>query len=281
MGAVDADARRLSRVVNHPVRARIIELLGEKGSLGWKELSDDVGVKTGALYHHLDVLEGLVQRDSSKRYSLTSAGRIVYSRTSESRTIDSVKKAASEIKQEGASRRLAGSILAPRSLVWSLTSARRNAVILFGALTVAFALFSGAAGISPELYYLRPDPGLATTLGEFVASLAIFVAVGFASAKAVFKSSIDMASLAAASSLSFLPVFALSSFTLIPQASAVLASSSIAYTLLLVVSQTWSTCIFGAGLSVATGVRIERTLLVSLAILYATMVIMLLQGIRI
>ena len=192
-----------------------------------------------------------------------------------------MKNPASEIRQEGASRRFAASVLAPRSLIWSLTSARLNAILLFAALTAALALFSGVAGVSTELYYLRPDPSLFATLAELLASLATLLVVGYASARYVFKSSVDVASLAASSSVSFLPVLAVSALTVVPQASAALAASPMAYTLLLVLSQTWSSAIFGAGLSVASGVRIERTLLVSLVVLYATMVVMLVQGIRI
>ncbi len=280
MGAVDAGARKLSKVINHPARARIIELLGERGALSWKELSTELGVKTGALYHHLDVLEGLVERDSSKRYILTGAGRIVYSRTSESRTIESVQKAALEISQEGARWRLAGSVFAPRSLVESLSSSRSVATAVFAIAAVALGALSGVAGFAPTLYYLRPDPNFVYTVGGFAASLAVIIALGYLCARLVFRSSVDLASLAASASLSFVPVFAASALTLIPAASAFLAASSIAYTLFLVFFQTWSAGIFGAGLSAASGVRVERTLLVSLVVLYATVVAMLLQGAR-
>ncbi len=278
MGTVDADARRLAKVVDHPIRARIIELLGERGALGWKELSTELGVKTGALYHHLDTLEGLVERDSSKKYALTKSGRIVYTRTSQSHTIDAVQKAALEIKHEGTSRRLALSLFAPRSLVSLLTPTRSASSLALLAIGGALAVFSGVAGISPILYYLRPVPGLIPTLGGFSASLAGLVVLCYASARFVLKSSVDLLTLAVASSLSFLPVFAASALTLVPAAAKLLASSSIAFTLLLVFFQTWSSTILGAGLSVASGVRIERALLVSLAVLYATMVVMLLQG---
>ncbi len=280
MGAVDAGARKLSKVINHPARARIIELLGERGALSWKELSTELGVKTGALYHHLDVLEGLVERDSSKKYTLTGAGKIVYARTSESRTIESVQKAALEISQEGASRRLVGSVFAPRSLMENLTSNRSTAATVFVAAAAALGALSSLAGLAPTLYYLRPDPNFVYTIGGLTASLAAIIALGYLCARLVFRSSADLASLAASTSLSFLPVFAASAFTLIPAVSAYLAASSMAYTVFLVFFQTWSAGIFGAGLSAASGVRVERTLLVSLVVLYATVVAMLLQGAR-
>jgi hypothetical protein len=278
MGEENAEARKLAKVIDHPIRARIIDLLGERGPLGWKELSTELGVKTGALYHHLDTLEGLVERDSSKKYTLTKSGRIVYSRTSESHTIDAVQKAAIDLRREGAARRLAVSVFAPRSLFSFLTTPTNSAAVVATTACVALAVLSVWAGISPRLYYLRPGLGLVSTVGGLAASLAALMILGYVSAKVAFKSEVDLASLAAGATISFLPVFAASMLTLLPQTAALLASSSIAYTLLLVFFQTWSSTLLAAGLSVASGVRIERTLIVSILILYATMIFMLLQG---
>jgi hypothetical protein len=278
MGAVDAEARRLAKIIDHPIRARIIELLGDRGALGWKELSTDLGVKTGALYHHLDTLEGLVERDSSKKYVLTKSGRIVYTRTSQTHTIDAVRKAALDIKREGTSRRLALAIFVPRSVIRSLTSTKPLAALVLVSLAAALVLFFIVTGISPALYYLHPDPGLIPTAGGFAVSLGGLVAICYAASKLAFNSGVELLPLAAASFLSYLPVLALSALTLIPAASSVFASSSVTFTLLLVFFQAWSATILGAGLSVASGARIERTLLLSLVVVYTTMVVMLLQG---
>ncbi len=278
MGAVDADARRLAKVIDHPIRSRIIELLGDRGPLGWKELSAEVGVKTGALYHHLDTLEGLVGRDPSKKYFLTKAGRIVYERTSQSHTVDAIKQAASEIRQEGGTRRLIQEFFTPRSAIRSLTSTRAVSAAILAAATAGMVLFSGMEGISSTLYYLHSDPGFLQTVGAFSASLAGVVALSYASGRLVFNTGVDLLPLAAASSLSFLPVFAFSALTRLQVLSSAFASSATVFTLLLVFFQAWSTAILGAGLSVSSGVRVERTLLVSLVLLYATMFAMLVQG---
>ncbi len=281
MGADDPDARRLAKVIDHPIRARIIELLGERGPLGWKELSSEIGVKTGALYHHLDTLEGLVGRDPSKKYFLTDRGRIVFSRTSQSRSFESVKKAAADLRRSGASRRRGLAIFIPRTLLSSATSTRSASLVALASLVAVFGALSLFLGASPTLYFVRPDPGALPTLGGFGASLLVIIGLGYASSRLVLKSSVDLPALSAAAALSFLPVVAASSVTLLPQASSLFASSGAVFTLFLVFAQTWSSSILGAGISVATGVRIERTLLVSLAVLYATMVVMLLQGPRV
>lgn len=278
MGDSGDETRRLAKIIEHPVRARIIELLGEKGPLGWKELSQELGVKTGALYHHLDTLEGFIERDASKKYTLTKSGMIVYEETAKSRTVDSVHKAALEIKRQGQSRRLISSIFVPRSLVASFTKSRpASAAVLIAAIAV-FTLFAAAEGLTPSLYYLRPDPGLANVIIGFAWSLGALLATCYVAARAVFKSAVDVLPLAAATAISFIPAFVFSGVSLIPVVSTLLSSSTTVFTLFEVVFQTWSATILGAGLSVASGVRIEKTLLVSLAVVYATMFLMLVRG---
>jgi hypothetical protein len=42
--------------------------------------------------------------------------------------------------------------------------------------------------------------------------------------------------------------------------------------------QAWGAGVEGAGMSVTSGLRVEKTLVVSLVVLYATMLLILLQG---
>src|SRR5205823_14727696 len=71
------DSAKIMRIVNHPIRMRIIELLAKK-PLSWKELSTELGVRTGSLYHHLDTLERIVARDPGRRYILTRLRQEIY-----------------------------------------------------------------------------------------------------------------------------------------------------------------------------------------------------------
>jgi Helix-turn-helix domain len=276
---LDADTRRLAKIVDHPVRSRIITLLGERGPLSWKELSTELGVKTGALYHHLDTLEGLVERDSLKRYTLTKSGGIVYSRVSESHTIDSVQKAAIEIKSEGSALRSLTAIFIPRPFLNYLTSSRPSAVIFLVFTSMFFSVLAALTRASPDLYFVHRHPSLILNLGAYFASLGVIVLVCYLTAKEIYKSNIDVVSMAAVSAFSFVPVITASTLTSIPPIQSYLASSSLTYTLLLVLVQVWSSALLGAGMSVASGVRIERTLPVGIFVLYVTMVLMLLQGV--
>jgi DNA-binding transcriptional ArsR family regulator len=276
MRSQDDETEKLAKILDHPARAKIIELLGEGGPLGWKELSSGVGVKTGALYHHLDALEGLVSRDVAKKYLLTKSGRVVYSRLSEAHTIESVHKAALDLREADRWRRQLASVFTPRSLLVSLTSSPRRALLSFAGFTAAFMILSIVAGVYPGLYFFQETESPLISVMGFASSLGVLFSISFGSS-ILMRSTADPVPLATASVFSFLPVVAFALLTSLPPLTA-LSSARISYTICVVFFQTWSATILGAGISVASGVRIERALLVSLALLYATMVLVFLQG---
>ena len=56
--------------LGNPYRRQIVQLLREKRKLGFKELHEALKISVGALYHHLDMLEGIVAQDSERKYVL-------------------------------------------------------------------------------------------------------------------------------------------------------------------------------------------------------------------
>jgi hypothetical protein len=58
-------------------------------------------------------------------------------------------------------------------------------------------------------------------------------------------------------------------------------SDSAVVTVMFAFFQAWGAGVVGAGMSVASGLRVEKTLVVSLVVLYATMLIVVLQGGRV
>ncbi|MEM0118318.1 MAG: helix-turn-helix domain-containing protein [Conexivisphaerales archaeon] len=73
------DASAEVRVLGHPVRKRLIELLGEKQSLSFSQLREETGLPVGTLYYHLDVLSDLISQNHDKKYTLTKEGIKFYS----------------------------------------------------------------------------------------------------------------------------------------------------------------------------------------------------------
>ncbi|MCX8188800.1 MAG: helix-turn-helix domain-containing protein [Nitrososphaeria archaeon] len=71
------DSKKL-RLIKHPIRKRIIELLGQRENMSFTELKNETNLPVGTLYYHLDVLKGYVLQDEERRYFLSKEGRKLY-----------------------------------------------------------------------------------------------------------------------------------------------------------------------------------------------------------
>lgn len=66
-------------LLRHPIRRKIVTMLGERDKVGFTEMRRDVNVGVGKLYYHLDVLSALITQDGHRKYMLTELGREAYS----------------------------------------------------------------------------------------------------------------------------------------------------------------------------------------------------------
>jgi DNA-binding transcriptional ArsR family regulator len=278
MGDGGLDTAKVLRIINHPVRMRIIELLATRGPMSWKELSAEVGIRTGALYHHLDTLERIVTRDSERRYALTKLGQEIHAELNQNptRSAKVIERAMKRSTPGGALRE----VFVPRGLILSLASSKAKAV---ASLLVVSAAVLVCLSLSDDLLLLYSFSSSTDVLllgGTFVGSLVVVTVASYASISVAFKQSADVATMLTASALSFLP---LSLFgLLVHYAAGDVGLSFLTDRTVLTVSlaffQAWGAGIVGAGMSVASGLRIEKTLVVSLVMLYATMLIIVFQG---
>jgi hypothetical protein len=277
MAGTPPDITRVMRVVDHPTRKRIIELLGSKGSLTWKGISGELGVGTGALYYHIDALEGIVTRDGSKKYLLTDFGIQVY------RYLDRGEAGPIEVparNSRGSAISAIENTLAPRPLIDAATSSQPRLVgslLIFSAIGALLAIYSGNEII---LYSFTPVHNMLLSTGSFLLSLVIVTILAYLTTYFAFKAKPDPFVLLSSASFSFLPVLSFAYVLHVlssSQALGPLANGSL-LTVVLVLFQAWSLAILGAGMSVSSGLRIERALLVGLILLYATMVLLFLLG---
>src|SRR5262245_50112480 len=75
MSTKDDNMSRVYGALASPVRRQIVELLRNRGKAGFKELHESVRTSVGALYHHLEALQGIVTQGPDKKYVLTEAGK--------------------------------------------------------------------------------------------------------------------------------------------------------------------------------------------------------------
>ena len=281
------DSAKVMRIINHPIRMRIIELLALK-AMSWKELSNELGVRTGSLYHHLDTLERIVTRDSQRRYTLTPLGKEIYAELNDERktrvqSMQGIEKAMKKRTIAGSARE----VFVPRSLIVPLTSTRSRSV---ASLAVIAALELGLLLLSGDelfLFSFSPASSVILSVATYALSLAALTIAAYVALAVAFKARGDVLTLLASSALSFVPLCLFGGALHLLYAGASLSSASLplsifadsaVVTVVFAFFQAWGAGIVGAGMSVASGLRVEKTLVVSLVVLYATMLIILLQG---
>ena len=281
------DSAKIMRIVNHPVRMRIIELLAAK-PMSWKELSNELGVRTGSLYHHLDTLEKIVDRDAERRYTLTRLGREIFAELNDEKktpaqSIQGIEKVMKRRTLGG----LVREVFVPRSLIEPLTETRARGVATLAAVSAVVVAMLLASGNELILFSFSPSSNIVMSVATFAGSLVALTVVAYVAMAVAFKERGDVVTLLASAGLSFLPVCVFGAGLHLVYATASPASasfplsifaSSAGVTVVLAFFQAWGAGVVGAGMSVASGLRVEKTLVVSLVILYATMLTILLQG---
>ncbi len=73
------DVDKLLRALQHPIRRRIVRVLGEKGAMSYADLMRECGVEdSGTFAFHLRQLRGLVEKLDEGVYGLTELGQKAY-----------------------------------------------------------------------------------------------------------------------------------------------------------------------------------------------------------
>ena len=271
VGTDALDPKRVMRIIDHPTRRAVIEAIGSNGPMQWKGLAERVGEKTGALYHHLDVMEKLVVRDRDGRYVLTRLGADIYDQMAKDAVIS--PKTVVKILERNRGRRTAVEFFAPRAALAKISSGRRSWVASFALVLVPSLALLTYSKESVWLFSAMPVadylmPGI--SLGVSVIAVA---GIPLAVLRLGFRAQANPGPLLVAAALSLLPFVAFGAVQ--RDLSTILSSTDVTATLVLL--QAWMAGVVGAGASVASGLRIERTLLVSLILVYVSVVLILLS----
>jgi predicted transcriptional regulator len=87
------DFSQFHKVLGHPVRRKIIQLLGDDGGASFVKLKSFLNVSVGTIYYNLGLLEGFVSQRNDRRYVLTKKGVLLHkaSRSSISSSMNSLQ----------------------------------------------------------------------------------------------------------------------------------------------------------------------------------------------
>ena len=272
---------RIYKALGHPHRKKIIEIIGEKGKSGFKELHENLNISVGALYYHIDMLNHLITQDDQRKYILTERGKLAYKllKTEEdqlsSLSLTEVKKPESAWQSFLATLQ---QIFIPGRLFLYI-SAQPIQGIPLTAVIVAFGTWIAAQAnlefilIFPNTLSKTSPPLIATS---FVVSwLILFTLCDFMTI-ILFKRKSGNLTLLIESAFSLLPLVL---FSCIWYSSRILNFSFtiIEATLLLLPFQFWTIGMMSTAISLSKGLRIDKAALICFIAIYINLTYLVLR----
>src|SRR5579884_3075857 len=244
------DASAEVRVLGHPVRKRLIELLGEKQSLSFSQLREETGLPVGTLYYHLDVLSDLIAQNHDKKYGLTKDGVKFYTEMAQKEGLPLLKQTKS-------------TSLVPAWVVTRLSTRIAFSslfIIIIGSVSYLYSLSRHAI----LLMNVYPNEGIYESLLSFPLAVVSFyvysVIVGYISGRRVITIGSFLSS-----SLVYVPLI------VVPLA--FLLHLTAGLDIVLIIMQLVSIIIGSAYFSSQFGFRLERALLLQLIYFVASTII--------
>ena len=73
----EASLTRYYTLLRDPARRKVIEILGGRGKIGFKELRAELKLGVGTVYYHLDMLSDFLTQDRHRKYMLNDQGRLL------------------------------------------------------------------------------------------------------------------------------------------------------------------------------------------------------------
>ena len=267
---------RFYSALSNPYRRQIVQLLREKRKLGFKELHQALKISVGALYHHLDMLEGIVAQDPDRKYVLTDQGRSAV----ETLSISEEKITAGHVQPSEETRLgfVSEEVLLGRTLLNYLNADPIRSLPL-AILIVAFGgWISSQTRLEPLLlFYLSPPSGTVSAL--FLLMFPIGWLVTFLMADIlstfVFHRRGDDLRLLNGTAFAMLPLLIVPSlFSLVQLLS---PGKSVGFTAILlpIVLQAWVVCLLASAVSISKGLKLERAALISLGVVYMNILVLL------
>jgi hypothetical protein len=271
---LDKSDESLTRVYNalaNPIRRQIVQILKEKGKAGFKELHDTLKISVGALYHHLDSLEGFVAQEADRKYVLTDNGRAAINAFSvgEERIIANVAQAPTAESRIGF---LSREILFGRTVLNYLSQEPMRSFPIAAMILAIGGAISFTTNLEPILlFYLNPTQGVAKTWFLFLFPLGWFITFVVADimCSLFYHRRGGELSLINGTAFAMLPLLLVPGLILLVQPISAVIQSATAFTILLQVGvQVWVICLLSSAISISKGLKMEKTALISLAVMY-------------
>ncbi len=261
------DRSRYYTLLRDPARRKIIETLGEQGKIGFKELRESLGLGVGTVYYHLDMLSDFLVQDKQRKYRLNDRGRLLYRSLKEGSLSPTLEVG------EALSHRLGRWLFLSSVFV---KTARPERLLPISVLILIFgAVGSALAELDSMLFFYFP---FTTYEFETVVMLFIFNWIG------LFLFSdflIYLLYRRVGGDLQLFTCLGIAAFPLALFPYIYMLVSPVSYDLakyLLFPLQIWNLLLLSSAFSFSKGLRLDKSLVVSLTIIYLNVIILMLLG---
>jgi hypothetical protein len=259
------DQSRYHTLLRDPARRKIVEVLGEQEKIGFKELKQTLGLGVGTVYYHLDMLSDYLTQDKERKYRLNDRGRLLH----QSLTGESTPSSMLHVGETFSHRVARWLFLAP---LFAKTTQPLRLFPLAVVILVLGALGSALASSQSLLLFYSP---FMTFRFETTALLYVFnwVSLFLFSELVVylfFKRLGGDLQLFVCLGIASLPV------ALFPYLYMFLSYEVARYFLLILII--WSVMLLASAYSFSKGLRLDKSIVLSLLVLYLNTVVLLATG---
>ena len=255
---------RYHTLLRDPARRKIVDILGKQEKIGFKELKQVLGLGVGTVYYHLDMLSDYLGQDKQRKYKLNNRGYLLYKALNEGRVPSALQLS------ESLGHRLASWLFL--SPLFAKTAHPMKFLPLSLAILILGALGSALASSQSMLLFYSPFTSYQfenTALIYFFNWVSLLIFSDFVISLFLKRTGGDLQLFVCLGIASF-PV------ALFPYVYIFISFGVARYLLFLL--QIWSVLLMSSAYSFSKGLRLDKSIILSLLVLYLNTVVLLATG---
>lgn len=265
---MEDEVSRFYTILGHPLRRRLIRVIGEAGHSRFTDLKSRLNVSVGTLYYNLDLLEGLVTQNGSKRYVLTPRGEIAYRLLVESE--EKLVSLGMEAERRANWFRLLSKVFTVRSLFSYLYASLKLSLPSAMIVLIYGVWITYQARLLPIIVFYSDRPALPPlwTAGLFVAGWLAINVLGNLIPFILYQRPRDGADrLLVGSCYAILPSLVFPTIWVVCRTFLIPLSLIIAQ-LIMLFTAGYSLCLLTTAVSMAKGLRMEKAAVATMTVFY-------------
>lgn len=258
------DLSRYYTLLRDPARRKIIEILGVQEKIGFKELKESLGLGVGTVYYHLDMLSDFIAQDKQRKYRLNDRGQMLY------RILKDGSVPATLEMSEAFSHRIAKWLFF--SPIFAKTSKPLKFLPVSTAILLIGAVGAAHARLDSALFFYFPYSVYNFTS---IIVLYLFNWIGLFLFAELFTFLLYRR---VGNDVQLFTCIGLAAFPMAIFPYIYLFTSDVYSQYVMVILQIWSVLLFSAAVCFGKGLRLDKTIVVSLTAIYLNIAILFILG---